>query len=42
VRLPIAAESIVARIRAQWSCAENPAADDYTDFWLVLADQLHG
>lgn len=42
VRLPIDGESIVARIRAQWPCAEDPADEDYADFWLVLADQLHG
>lgn len=42
VRLPIDTEAIVARVRALWPCAEDPDDEDYTDFWLVLADQLHG
>lgn len=42
VRLPEDAETLVARIRALWPCADDPDDEDHTDFWLVLADQLHG
>jgi hypothetical protein len=41
-RLPIDADAIVARVLAQWACAADPEDEDYGDFWLVLADQLHG
>lgn len=41
VRLPLDAEDLVAKVRAQWPCADDPADEDYSDFWLVLADRLH-
>jgi hypothetical protein len=42
VRLPVDEETLVGRIRALWPCADEPDDEDHTDFWLVLADQLHG
>jgi hypothetical protein len=41
VRLPLDEEKLVAAIcAAEETTAENPADEDHTVFWLVLADQF--
>ena len=41
-RLPLSAEEIVAVLQELEQGSTNPHDEDYTTFWLVVADQLHG
>ena len=41
VRLPISADELAERIVSGEASATDPENEDYTTFWLVLADQFH-
>jgi hypothetical protein len=39
-RLPLAPPDLIDTLTAEWSGADDPADEDHTVFWLVVADQL--